>query len=62
MRIHYSDYDQATKERHGGYAHVFRSEDRGRPVAIKVVRLYLTNDTESCLSVCPFRSLEKYIP
>ena len=49
-------YDEGTtEERHGGHATVFKGEGRGRQVAIKVVRLYLTNELETPLSVCPFQ-------
>lgn len=53
-------YDENTaEERRGGHATVFRGEGRGRPVAIKVVRLYLTNDHETPLGVCPFQLSER---
>lgn len=57
MRIT-SCYDEQTiEERHGGYvANVFKGEDRGRPVAVKVVRSYLTDDPDKCLSVGSFQS------
>ena len=35
----------------GGFADVYRGECRGRPVAIKVVRLYANNDNNPYLSV-----------
>ena len=47
-------YDERTVD--GGRPNVFRGEDRGRPVAIKVVRLRPTNDLEISPSVCPPQS------
>ena len=44
-------YDEQTTDR--GRANVFRGEDRGRPIAVKVVRLRPTNNLEICPSVCP---------
>ena len=35
----------------GGQATVFRANHKGRPVAIKIMRLYLTDDFDKCLSV-----------
>ena len=39
------------EEYDGGHASVFRDKHEGCPVAIKVVRLYLTSDFDKCLSV-----------
>ena len=47
--------EQAIPDRRGGHANVFRGEDRGRSVAIKVVHLYLVNDLDARLGVCPFQ-------
>jgi hypothetical protein len=55
MRTSCGYNEQTIGERHGGCASVFRDEDRGRPVAIKVVRLYQTN-LEVSLSVRSFQS------
>ena len=54
MRITCRESEQADEEYRGGHASVFKGEDRGRPVAIKVVRLYITSDLEKCLGVRPF--------
>ena len=54
MRIACCNNEQTIEERHGGYPSAFRGEDRGRPIAIKVVRLHPTNDLEACLAVCQF--------
>lgn len=35
----------------GGYANIFRGEHKGRPVAIKIIRLYQTSDSAKCFSV-----------
>jgi len=37
----------------GGFANVFRSTYKGCQVAIKVVRMYITSDTDIILSVSP---------
>ena len=55
MRIACCNNEQTIEERHGGYPSAFRGEGRGRPIAIKVVRLYPTNDLEACLAVCQFQ-------
>ena len=39
------------EEYDGGQANVFRGKHKGRPVAIKIMRLYLTSDLDKCLSV-----------
>jgi len=54
--------DQTAEDRHGGFANVFKGVDRGRPVAVKVVRLYLVSDLEMCLSVGPFKSRWRKLP
>jgi hypothetical protein len=54
MRIPCSYTEPAAEQHQGGYANVFKGEERGRSVAIKVVRRYLTNDHEVCLSVRSF--------
>jgi hypothetical protein len=54
MRITCKYGEQA--ECRGGFADIFRGEERGRLVAIKVVRQYLTNDREVYLSVRSFQS------
>ena len=46
---------QTSKKWCEGHADSFRGEDRGRPVAIKVVRLHIASDLETCLDVRPFR-------
>ena len=56
MRIPDCSYEQIVDECRGGYADIFRGEDRGRSVAIKVIRLYLSDDLEMRLSVRPFQS------
>jgi len=35
----------------GGHANLFRGEHKGRAVAIKILRLYLTSDFDKCCSV-----------
>jgi len=50
-------------EPHRGRTSAFRDEDRGRPVAIKVMLLYPTSDLEICPSVSsPHSMLEKIAP
>jgi len=44
------------EEYNGGHATIFRGEHRGRAVAIKTLRLYLTSDLDKNLSVCIFAS------
>ena len=39
------------EEYDGGNASVFRGEHKGRPVAVKIMRLYLTDDFDKCLGV-----------
>ena len=39
------------EEYNGGHATVFRGEHKGRPVAVKSVRIYLTSDFGKCLGV-----------
>ena len=39
------------EECHGGYANIFRGEHKGRPVAVKILRLYLTSDVDKRFSV-----------
>ena len=42
---------ELVEEYDGGQASVFRGKHKGRPVAIKIIRLYLTSDFDRCLSV-----------
>ena len=44
------------EECHGGYANIFRGEHKGRPVAVKILRLYLTSDVDKRFSVSLFIS------
>lgn len=45
-------YDEQTAgEHHGGRVNVFRGDDRGRPVAIRVMWLHLTDDLKTSLGV-----------
>ena len=39
------------EEYDGGQADIFRGKHKGRPVAIRIMRLYLTSDLDKCLSV-----------
>jgi len=39
------------EEYDGGHAIVSRAEHNGRPVAVKVMRIYLTSDFDECFSV-----------
>ena len=39
------------EEYDGGHATVFRGQHKGRPVAVKIVRLYLTSNFDKCFSV-----------
>ena len=39
------------EEYDGGQANIFRGKHKGRSVAIKIMRLYLTSNLEECLSV-----------
>ena len=39
------------EEYDGGHATIFRGEHKDRPVAVKVVRVYLTSDFGKCFSV-----------
>jgi len=53
MRIDCRGSEQTDEVYRGGQGSVFKGEDRGRLVAVKVVRLYI-NGLEKCLSVRPF--------
>ena len=44
------------EECRGGYADIFRGEHKGRPVAVKILRLYLTSDVDKRFSVSLFIS------
>ena len=39
------------EEYDGGYAKVFRGRHKGRAVAVKILRLYLTSDLDKCFKV-----------
>lgn len=54
--------DQKAEDSFGGFANVFKGVDRGRPVAVKVVRLDSTSDLEKCLSVGPSKSCRRMPP
>jgi hypothetical protein len=43
--------EELIEEYDGGHANIFRGKHKGRPVAIKIVRLYLTCDFDKYLSV-----------
>ena len=49
-------YSEQTTEHQAGYTSVFKGNDRGRSVAVNLVRLYLTNDPDTHLSVGLFQS------
>ena len=55
MRMDNCVNGELIEECNGGYATVFRGEHKGRPVAVKIVRVYLTNDFDKCLSVNTLR-------
>ena len=42
---------ELVEEYNGGQANIFRAEYRGRRVAVKTVRIYLTSDIGKCTSV-----------
>ena len=42
---------ELTQEYDGGHANIFRGKHKDRPVAIKIVRLYLTSDFDKRFSV-----------
>ncbi|KAF9644350.1 kinase-like protein [Thelephora ganbajun] len=43
-------HGELVEEYDGGYANIFRGEHKGRAVAIKIRRLYLTSDFDKCFS------------
>ena len=45
---------ELVEEYGGGHATVFRGRHKGRPVAVKIVRLYLTSNFDKCFSVNMF--------
>ena len=52
--MHIPDCSEGSEEVEcGGFADVSRSTFQGRRVAIKVVRVYLTSDLDTILSVSP---------
>ena len=51
MHIENCPFDPMDEEWDGGCATVYRSEYRGRPVAIKILHLYLTSDLEERFDV-----------
>ena len=51
MRMDNCVNGELVEECNGGHATVFRSEHKGRPVAVKIIRVYLTSDFGKCLSV-----------
>ena len=51
MRIDHCPNDLMDEGYEGGNATVSRGKYRGRPVAVKTLRLYLTSDFEECFGV-----------
>ena len=51
MHIENCPFDLMDEEWDRGCATVYQSEYRGRPVTIKILRLYLTSDLEECFNV-----------
>ena len=51
MRIGNCLNGELIEEYDGGQANIFRGKHKGRPVAVKIMRLYLTSDFHKCLSV-----------
>jgi hypothetical protein len=49
MYIAFLESEQTDKEYHRGQANVFKGEDRGRPVIIKVVRICITSNLEKII-------------
>jgi len=45
---------ELTEKDYGGHADIFQAIHKGRQVAVKIVRLYLTSDFDKCLSVKMF--------
>ena len=50
------------EERNGGYATVFRGKHKGRAVAIKILRLYLTSDLDKCFRAGVFTLFIAEVP
>jgi len=48
------------EEYDGGHAIVYKAEQNGRPVAVKIMRIYLTSDFGKCFSVS--RTLTSALP
>ena len=57
MQIACRESEQTEEKYNGGNSNVCKGEYRGRPVAIKVVRICVTNNREKCLSVRTFDHL-----
>jgi len=53
---------ELVEECDGGYATVFRGKHKGRAVAIKILRLYLTSDLDKCFRVSTFTPYIAEIP
>lgn len=47
MHIAYRYREETGEECHGGNATVHKGEDHGRPVAVKVARIYTANDPKT---------------
>ena len=54
--------EELIEEYHGGHATIFRTEHKGRQVAVKVVRIYLTSNFGKCFSVSILTVFSSEVP